>query len=118
MASATWPVSLPQKPLQKGYSEQQDDNLLRSQVDAGPVMTRPRYTTTTINFTFQMVLTNMQSQILEAFFSNDLSYGSLKFDWVHPRTGATGEFRFLSPPKHTARDNNYWMSTMQVELLP
>jgi len=98
----TWPTSLP-LPEQAGYSEQQANNILRTQMDAGAPKQRRRYTAVYTTVKFQMTLTSVQTSTLMSFYN---LVGAGNFTWTHPRTSASVTARFIDSPILTAKDNH------------
>jgi hypothetical protein len=93
----TWPASLPQHVLQAGYNEQLSDNLVETQMDAGPGKTRRRFTGKVKQFGVTIDCDPTQAATFEAFFEVTLKDGSIPFDWVHPRTRVPLTFKFKKP---------------------
>lgn len=92
-ATYTWPPSLPTSP-QKGYSETGGVTVLRTPADAGPAKVRFRGKKPQIlNVTY--IMTTAQVDILETFIKDTIK-GVSRFNYTHPRTGATIETRVIS----------------------
>ena len=91
---ATWPTSLPQKPLAGSYQEQQESQLVRSPMETGPAKQRRRFTARVDTFSCQFLMDESQVVTFKNFFNNTLDGGALSYDWEDPRTGATRKFRF------------------------
>ena len=92
MAYYVWPIGLPQN-VRRDYSEQSGVLILSSAMDAGPAKMRRRGTKpTTLSVGFYM--NDDQLQTLETFVKSTLN-GTARFDFPHPRTGATVEVRIL-----------------------
>jgi len=108
----TWPTSLP-LPEQAGYSEQQANNILRTQMDAGAPKQRRRYTAVYTTVKFQMTLTSAQTATLMSFYN---LVGAGSFYWTHPRTGASVTARFTEPPILSAKDNHI-LANVTLEVL-
>lgn len=117
-----WPVSLPVQPLEKGYNEGIPDNTLRSGNDAGPAKVRRKAGLIPFPMAVVMLCTAAQVGTLQTFVNTTLSGGALRFEWTHPRTGATVEARFLPNgnklvdlvPSGPFR----WTATFTLEILP
>ena len=116
--AAAWPATLPQTPLQKSFSESLPDNVIRTKMGVGPTKVRRRYTSGVRPMSFNMKMTSAQVLAFETFFADDTADGALSFDFTHPRTGVTVSMRFVEPPKIAAADNDQWMLSMKVEILP
>lgn len=98
----TWPATLPQDAF-IGTTDQQQDSVARTTMDAGPPSRRSRFTATTRAIDVPMILTGTQRAAFDAFFRDDLALGALAFDWEDPATDATVSFAFRSPPKWILR---------------
>jgi hypothetical protein len=119
MSNPTWPVSLPQRPLVQGFSEQAPDTLIRTQMEAGPPKVRRRFTAGIRTMGLQLHLTSEQVETLDGFHDATLQGGALAFDWVHPRTGSAITCRFAEPPGYApiAR-GRLWTASLKLEILP
>lgn len=116
---ATWPSSsLGDKPMYEGYAESLPDVLVRSQVDAGVDKVRRRYTAGVRPIAMQLTLSSTQVDDLDAFFVTTLKHGAERFDWKHPRTCSTAEFRFTSPPRYEPISATHMRTRFTLELLP
>lgn len=116
---ATWPVTLPQEPLQKGYGESYQNQTARTKMDIGPPKMRRRFTGRIDNFNVAFILTGTELAILETFFFTTLQGGSLRFDYAHPRTGVVKEFRFIEPYVIPAvLSGDLFQITAKLEVLP
>lgn len=119
----TWPTSLPQKPLQQGYDENKPNTLIRTQMDKGPDKVRRRFTAGVRTFGTQFLLSDTQVSTLETFIDDELEGGALRFDWTHPRTGASVSFRIVPQGEdallsYSAVSDNLYRVQMQLEILP
>lgn len=91
---ATWPTSLPQKPLAGSYEENQETQVARTQMSIGPAKQRRRFTKTVDVFSCEFLMDESQVVTFKDFFNNTLGGGALTYDWEDPRTGTTQTFRF------------------------
>jgi len=91
---ATWPTSLPQKPLAESYQEAQESQLVRSSTETGPAKQRRRFTARVDTFSCRFLMDESQVVTFKDFFNNTLEGGALSYDWEDPRTGNTRNFRF------------------------
>lgn len=112
-----WPPALPDM-LLIGWSESFEERRVRTQTETGPAKVRQRYTAGVRNLSLPMALTPAQLAILDTFFHTDTAGGSLRFEWQHPRTGATYEMRFLSAPQFAESDRGLYRGVIEVEALP
>lgn len=118
MADATWPVTLPTKPLIAGANETPPNLSVRSQMDAGPAKVRRRFTAGERLLTCDSLMTGTQVATLDEFYLDTLGGGVLAFNWVNPRTDATVEMRFVQPPSYRPVGNNKYLVSLHLEILP
>lgn len=116
MPSITWPSTLPQ-PEQSGYGEQAPNSTIRTEMDAGPVKMRRRYTAAPRLFSLTYHLTAAEVATLDAFYVTTSRSGSLEFNWVNPRTLAACTARFVDAPRYSAVGHEADVS-VQIEVLP
>jgi hypothetical protein len=107
---ATWPESLPDYLMQGGYSEKLPNNVIRTKMDIGPAKMRRRSTAAPRPIMGQMHMSKAQVATFDTFYETTLLSGSLRFDWVNPRTQTSKEFRFLEPPIYSAMGQDYVVS--------
>ena len=120
MANPTWPSSLP-VPLVEGVSYTSQDNIIRSQMDAGVAKIRRRFTAVPEDVSFQLLLTLAQIQTLVDFHDITLK-GVLPFDWIEFRKpeadwGTLVTYRFKSRPTFVPVHGKLWRATLELELL-
>jgi hypothetical protein len=113
-----WPATLPPLTEISGFNERPPKNTLRTQMDAGPAKVRRRFTAGERKLGGRMLMDADQIEILDSFHVNDLASGSLKFDGIHPRTGAAAVLRFAAEPDWTHLSGPYYTVTLQLEILP
>ena len=95
----TWPATLPQQLSRQGYSESLPDNVLRSEVEAGPEKTRRRFTAAPYPIRGRMMLTFTQAAELKRFFREDIADGANSFTFPDPLDNTTMlNVRLASPP--------------------
>jgi hypothetical protein len=94
----SWPTTLPEYVLEGGYSEQLPKNTIETEMDAGPMKTRRRFTKVFRKFQVTMIMDPAQAGVFETFYLTTCGSGSVPFDWLHPRTRANMSFRFTQPP--------------------
>lgn len=118
----SWPATLPQQFI--GLTDQIQDPVLRTPMDAGPPTRRKRYTSVTRKVVVPIILTGAQRQTFDTFFNTTLEYGSLAFDWEDPVTDSTVSMAFLEPPTWRLRggsgtpNTRTWETTMMLEIQP
>lgn len=100
MADYVWPITLPQRPHPEDYLEEEPDNVISQDMGVGPPKKRKRSTAmgTTLQLTF--IFTRIQLAIFKAFYRDDLGYGALPYEWVHPETFETSDFVFQTRPQY------------------
>ena len=92
--SASWPTTLPEEFLARGFSWSPKSNAVRSDVDQGPAYQRPRYSTNRIEFTAMIVVDKTQLDAFTSWYLDDLAGGALPFTHNHPLSGDTVVMRF------------------------
>jgi len=118
-----WPASLPQNQF-IGVTTEDDDSVLRTQMDAGPVTRRNRYTSYRVLVTTPITLTGVQKITFDNFFRQTLANGALSFLWSDPTTDSQMKFTFVRPPKLTMirgapnPENRVWQGELQLEVRP
>ncbi len=116
--SIVWPLGLPQKLQASGYQESAPSTVVRTAMDTGPAKIRRRMTSAPRRIKGSVMLTAEQVAILDEFFLSTLSGGAVAFDWLHPRTGATASFRFVSPPAYQNIGGTTYSAALDLEILP
>lgn len=117
----TYPATLPNQFL--GLRDKKEDNVIRTQMDAGPAITRRRYTAVARTISVPVVFTGSQRETFDDFFRDDLKDGSLAFEWTDPVDDATVFFRFTKPPEFTtmrggSASERIYRSSFALEILP
>lgn len=115
---ATWPSSLPQNLNTDGFSLTQQDQTVRTGMDAGPDFVRRRFTAATAQLSGSIVVDETQYGTFWSFFNNTLSGGSAQFDWTHPVDGSPATMRFSAVPSVSAAGGGLYRVDMQLEILP
>lgn len=113
---ATWPGTIPAYILQDGFSETLPDNTIRSKMEVGPPKMRRRGTGAPRVIPSKQYMTAAQVAIFDTFYESTLYSGSLRFDWVSPRTQVSKELRFTAPPVYTPSGAGYIVS-MKLEIM-
>lgn len=97
-----------------GWGDEREDNVIRTEIDAGYRVTRPRFTKARVPqwgpFTWQY-LTDEEYQTLMDFYDNTTGSGSAMFEFTAYTRGQeiTRNVRFASPPKATYYGYGYWL---------
>jgi len=118
--SYVWPPTLPQSP-QKGYTESNGVNLIRTPMDSGPAKQRYRGKKSGV-MSVTFIMNTTQVAQLETFATVNI-YGVARFGFPHPRTGAVVEVRIMPQGEGVLYNTNYiapgyWSVSMQLEILP
>lgn len=119
---AVWPPSLPQDQF-LGLTEQDQDAVARTQMDAGPPTRRTRFTAITRAVQVPLIVTGTQRQAFDTFYRTTLEHGAQAFDWEDPTTDATVSFAFRSPPKWSLLKGGtpatrVWQTQLDLEIQP
>lgn len=112
--------------LQGSVNEIHQDNIRRTEMDAGPPKVRRRYTAKVRTFSGQLFLTNTEKKTLESFFSSDCADGAIPFTWVHPFDNTSASMRFVGAPQYQHVSGAYdqgdggicLRASIVVEILP
>lgn len=115
-----WPVTLPQC-LNVGYSEGLADNLIETQPDAGPPISRRRSTAGVRPLSGQMKMTRAQIATLKTFVHTTLMEGALPFTFDDPTaTGGTLLVKFVkgSLPSWQQIGGGVYMVSISLTVLP
>lgn len=114
MTSITWPDSLPQVLILDGLGAQNQNSVVRTEMDAGPAKQRRRYTVSQKDFSGSIVVTESQREILEDWYDSVIGGGALRFVMKDPQTLLPREFRFREHYKEDSLDGK-WRITMELE---
>jgi len=116
--TASWPGTLPTL-LLAGYTESPPNTAIRTPMDGGVAKVRQRFTAAARPINGALLLTKAQVDTLDTFYVTTLNGGSDPFEFDNVRTGATEDFRFVSPPQYTnAGSDENWRVSMEIEQLP
>lgn len=115
---ADWPLTLPTFAEASGWGETPRKGHISTPVEQGPPITfrDPSGEPTTLQF--QQLLSREQTVLLDTFYVTTLKDGTLSFDEQHPRTLTTESFKFKSRPTYSHIGGNYFVSQMEVIVLP
>lgn len=117
MADA-WPGSLPQKLETEGFSRGIGANTIRSNMEVGLDKIRKRYTKQIDPLSGTMKIDRTQYTALQTFYLVTLNAGILPFEFTDPITNTTTEYRFTSPPSFRSIGGNYFVVTLNWEVMP
>jgi hypothetical protein len=116
MTNIVFPENLP--PVRaSGFSAHYKDPVIRTQMDAGPVKQRLRYTAVPKLFNGSVVVDEEERKIFETWFVQTLGYGTLRFVMRNPETGVPEEFRFTKVYTETELEGHFELS-LPLERLP
>jgi hypothetical protein len=79
-------------------------------MDAGPVKQRLRYTAAPKRFTGSIIVDEAGREIFEAWFTETLGFGTLRFVMANPETLEPEEFRFTARYSEAELDGLYELS--------
>lgn len=120
-ASYTWPVTLPQKPLNGSFSESYGFNYIQTPMDAGPSKIRKRSNKANqMSMTFLM--TTAQIGYLNTFLETTIG-GVARFYFDHPRTESQIEVRVVPSSEGNLYSTSeaapgYWNVSLTFEQMP
>ncbi len=112
-----WPATLPQKPLQDGFSSTQIEGRIRTSMSEGPEKVRRRFTAVPEMLSCSFHFTTSQLAEFNNFFTTTLAGGSLAYNWDHPITLQNRICRIHDLPKIVPRGAD-WQVSFTVEVLP
>jgi hypothetical protein len=116
---ASWPASLPQKPLLGGWSWAPRDNRVSFQPDAGPAIERRRGTAVVHEYEARFPpLTKAQVAEFETFFEDTLVSGTLRYSWDDPVSGESREWRLREYSIAWSRESGKFDLTCRVNRMP
>lgn len=117
---ANWPADLPQSPISDGYSSTPQDNTIRSSKEAGPQKVRPRFTAVSDTVNMRVVLSTVQTEVLQQFYDEECKFGALPFDWRDFRKPFKPPciYQFRAPPEYSPLGGGWWSVSLQLNRLP
>ena len=114
----SWPAGLPQGLEIDEFDETFADTSIETAMETGPPKKRSRFTAGVQPVAGRQLLTKAQVATLKTFYDSTTKFGSLSFDWVHPRTGSAATLRFASPPKIQVLGPDAWHTKMSFKVMP
>ena len=114
---ALWPASLPQIPLQSGFSQSRKDNNIRSQMGYGPDKTRRRTTVAIQSVIAAIELLEDELYILDDFYEANSAIPWTWKDFQQPSM-PDASYRFMSPPAYRPMGGQWWSVTLNLEIMP
>jgi hypothetical protein len=116
MTTISYPAALPGIRA-SGFQAEYQDPVIRTQMDAGPVKQRLRYTAAPKRFTATIVVDEAEREIFEAWFTETLGFGTLRFVMQNPQTLLPEEFRFTGVYSENEADGLFELS-LPLERMP
>lgn len=113
-----WPSQLQQFMNSDGFDYKIGDTTVRSDNDTGPAKIRRRFTVPVDTMSTGIVMTYDQWDVLNEFYNVDLNGGVNRFEWTHPFSGDTVEFRFLEAPTMRPLGGNNFVVSLRLEIMP
>lgn len=114
---AAWPAALYGHIVKGSFTETPPQNVLRTQMDAGPAKLRRRSTANVRTFSLTLFLTKALVTTFDTFYVTTIQSGALAFDMYHPRTHVTGEYRIVNQPTYLPMKEGFSVR-LDLELLP
>lgn len=120
---AVWPAGLPQIQM-IGLGDQQQDERVQTNMDAGPPKIRARFTAPVRVISIPMVMTSTERAVLDAFWTTTLARGTGNFDWEDPVDDSTVVFEFAARPGFTLDVGNstpgdrIWKTVLSLRTIP
>lgn len=114
-----WPATLPQRFLTADYSDTLPDNVIITQMDAGPPKRRRKTTANIRTLSGSMIMTADQWDDLVAFFQDTVKE-TLPFNLPEPGNDETGtlEVVFSRPPQRQYFGPGRWRAALRFEVQP
>lgn len=106
--TAVWPVTLPAAPEADGYQIIYPANVIRSNMDAGPIKQRRRVSWAKLRVVAPFMLTAAQLVDFETFYKTTTLSGTLVFEWTDPMRAVLGEYRIIETPTIEAQEYSLW----------
>jgi hypothetical protein len=116
--TATWPIGLPDAPLQQGFQETVPKNTARFETDAGPAKVRRRFTAGVRGLKCSFLFTAAELATFDEFVVDTLEGGALQFAWTDPRTSAAITARIKDQPQYRPAGGTDWIAECEIEVLP
>jgi len=117
MALIDWPTALVGKsPLYTGYGEEPQDQAVRSNMDQGAPKVRRRFSAGTTVMALVYSFSVAELAAFETFYETTLQAGVFKFNFVHPRTGATKDARLEKPYSLAPMGVDRWKVSMSLRI--
>ena len=106
----TWPVSLPDVFLRRGFNLAPEENTVRFPVDSGAPLGRPRFTSSEVIYRGIVTMTPEQWKVFRSFYRSDLSGGRDPFEFPSPLDAGEILVKFAGQPRRVRRGANWDIS--------
>ena len=106
----TWPVSLPNVFLRRGFNLAPEENTVRFPVDSGAPLGRPRFTSSEVIYRGIVTMTPEQWKVFRSFYRSDLSGGREAFEFPSPLDAGEIVVKFAGQPRRVRRGANWDIS--------
>ena len=114
-----WPETLPQAFLLDSYRSARPQTVLRSKPEAGPAITRRRFSKGVTPFGGEMMMSKAQRNALVVFFDETLEGGALAFRFpAQDGSADTWDVRFTAEPEEGWVSATHWRVSLAMERLP
>lgn len=106
-----WPPSLPCQPISGSFTWAPAPNIVETPNDVGDVISRRRFTGTTIGEQGTLVLTFDQTEILFQFWAVTCAQGALEFVMRSWRDQVERDYKFVgdAPPQFSRQGSRYFV---------
>lgn len=116
---AIFPPALPALQGMADFAAVEAENVIRTQMDAGPPKTRRRSTAGPLRWKMgHPAYTTAELATFLRWFRVDAAHGSLSFDMTDPVFGGTKSFRFAAPPQWSPSGPDRYAVSVDLEVLP
>lgn len=106
--TASWPATLPAAPTTDGFQIIYPNNVVRSQMDAGPIKQRRRVAWARKQMVAPFMLTSAQMADFEVFYKTTTESGTLIYEWTDPAREVLGEYRIIENPQIETEEFGLW----------
>jgi len=118
MTTPSWPLTLPQRFLRRGYAEGFKDNIIRSENEIGPAKTRRRATAAIRPVSGIMMMTATELATFQDFVEDDLGDGALAFTMPAQSADSGTWLVRMTAPFEISPNDFHWEVSMSLEVLP
>ena len=112
---SVWPITLPQKFEQEGFTDSEPDLFVKTEMDAGPPKLRRRFTVSHHPISGTMIMTAYQKAVFRTFYR---AYGSQKIVFPDPDSDGTINIIFTGIPEYISYSSTYWQVKLSMAVMP